>query len=98
MPAAARPRSYLRVSDGGLGMHSVAATAPAANAASWHNCIPHILKRMDLPTVSALTTASPWCASALPACTHLLPAPGAPPLSRPARTRFASPPATPLRS
>ena len=70
MPAMARLRIYLRVSDGGLGMHSVAATAPAANAASWHNCLPHILKRMDLPTVSALRTASPWCATALPACTH----------------------------
>ncbi len=69
MPAVARPRIYLRVSDGGLGMHSVAATAPAANAASWHSCIPHILKRIELPTVSALTTASPWCAASLPACT-----------------------------
>ena len=36
LPASARPRAYLRVSDGGFGMHSVASTAPAANAASWH--------------------------------------------------------------
>ena len=70
MPAQARPRTYLRVSDGGLGMHSISATAPAANAASWHKCIPHILKRLELPTVSALTTASPWCAQALPICTE----------------------------
>ncbi len=69
LPAVARPRIYLRVSDGGLGMHSIAATAPAANAASWHSCIPHILKRIELPTVSALTTASPWCAASLPDCT-----------------------------
>jgi hypothetical protein len=40
MPARARPRIHLRVSGGGLGMHSVAATALAANAASWHKCLP----------------------------------------------------------
>jgi hypothetical protein len=70
IPAVARPRIYLRVSDGGLGMHSIAATAPAANAASWHNCLQHVLKRLNIPTVGALTTASPWCERALPACTE----------------------------
>ena len=70
MPADARPRTYLRFSDGGLGMHSVKATAPAANAASWHKCLPHILRRLEIPTVGALMTASPWCALALPGATE----------------------------
>ena len=39
-PPRPAPRSYLKVSDGGLDMHSIAATAPDANAASWHNCLP----------------------------------------------------------
>ena len=70
VPADARPRTYLRFSDGGLGMHSVKATAPAANAASWHKCLPYILRRLEIPTVGALMTASPWCASALPGATE----------------------------
>ncbi len=70
LPASARPRTYLRVSDGGLGMRSITSAAPADNAASWHKCLPHILRSFDIPTVGALMTASPWCAQALPKATE----------------------------
>ena len=53
--------------DGGLGFQSQKLTAPAAHAASWHACLPRVLRRLGLPAASALEARSPLAMLALPA-------------------------------
>ena len=59
-------RFFLAGRDGGLGFQSVQLTAAAAHAASWHTCLPKILQRLSVDSVSALVSASPWAARSLP--------------------------------
>ena len=59
-------RVFLPGRDGGLGFQSQKLTAPAAHAASWHACLPRVLRRLELPAASALEARSPLAALALP--------------------------------
>ena len=68
----AQKRVFLRARDGGLGFQSVFLASPAAYAASWHACMPAILKRLDLPAASALEAISPWARACLPVATRAL--------------------------
>ena len=58
--------------DGGMGFQSIERSSPAAYTASWHLCMPRILTRIGLASVSALITVSPWAATCLPAATEVL--------------------------
>ena len=64
-------RLFLPGAHGGDGFQSIEHTAPAAQAASWHLCMPHILRRLGLASSSALSTLSPWARSYLPQATAL---------------------------
>ena len=64
--APAGRKAFLRSADGGLGFQSVQRTSPVAYAASWHACLPTILKLLNLPAASALMALSPWLALCLP--------------------------------
>ena len=46
--------------------------AIVAYAASWHMCLPAILKRLGLPAASALVAVSPWAAICLPVASEAL--------------------------
>ncbi len=59
-------RTFVRTADGGLGFHSLELSSPCAYAASWHMCLPTVLKRLGLPAASALVAVSPWAAQCLP--------------------------------
>ena len=58
--------------DGSLGFQSIATHAPAAYAASWHTCLPKVITRIGLASVSALTGASPWAAQCIPIASRTL--------------------------
>ena len=53
-------RVFLAGTLSGLGFQSVALTSPAAQAASWHACLPRALRRLNLQGTSALISVSPW--------------------------------------
>ncbi len=68
----ARRRVFVQSGDGGLGFQSIFQTSPVAYAASWHACMPAILKHLGLQSVSALTSLSPWASVCLPVATEAL--------------------------
>ena len=65
-------RVFLAGTASGLGFQSVALTSPAAQAASWHACLPHALRRLNLQGTSALISVSPWAQRCLPQATQVL--------------------------
>eukprot|EP00959_Pyramimonas_sp_CCMP1952_P117878 2464923-Pyramimonas_sp.AAC.1 len=69
---ATQAKAFVAAAAGGLGFQSAALTAPSAQAASWHLCLPRCLGRLELAGASALAGASPWASTCLPAATRVL--------------------------
>jgi len=65
-------RTFLPEKDGGLGFQSVEVMAPAAQAASWHFCTPHVLERFHLGSVAALTARSPIANDFMPLASNII--------------------------
>ena len=65
-------RFFLEGRHGGLGFQNVSLASPAAHTASWHCCLPTILKKVRIPSTSGLMAMSPWAARTIPECTRIL--------------------------
>jgi len=58
-------RMFIAGRDGGLGYSSAQVTAPAAQAASWHICLPSVVSKVRMGSISILAGFSPWLATIL---------------------------------